>query len=102
MWANQSDNLFSQKNFVYLRYTPKQVLLIVLNFDGHHSRTMQIRIPEHALELTRLSEVPTVKGIDLLGYHPPITFDPINAHSNGVAIYLPKCSGAIFELKGES
>ncbi|MDR2962576.1 MAG: alpha-amylase family protein [Bacteroidales bacterium] len=48
MWQNES-NLDANKIYAFFRYTNKQKLLIVINFDKQNTHTFRLNIGEHAL-----------------------------------------------------
>jgi glycosidase len=50
MWKNYNGNLDSDKIFAYLRFSDKQKLLIIINFDMHQTHTFRLNIGEHALD----------------------------------------------------
>ena len=50
-----AQNYNSAKVYSYLRYTDKQKLLIVCNFDLNNSQDIKINIPEHALQAMNVS-----------------------------------------------
>lgn len=52
MWCNPWYSHFDpQFVYAFLRYTDKQRVLVVVNFNRHESRTVQVKIPADALEL---------------------------------------------------
>ena len=53
MWKNES-NLNADKIYAFFRYTDRQKLLIVINFDMQNTHTFRLNIGEHALEAISL------------------------------------------------
>jgi len=53
MWKNES-NLDDSKIYAFFRYTDKQKLLVVINFDMQNTHTFRLNIGEHALEAISL------------------------------------------------
>ena len=52
MWCNPWYSHFDpQYVYAFLRYTEKQRILVVVNFNRHEARTVQVKVPADALEL---------------------------------------------------
>jgi glycosidase len=91
MLANEHQPGFDTRMYLYLRYTDKQRILVITNFN-REERNIQALLPADLLQLLKLSG--SYQFTDLLSgasYHT----DDI---ANGIAIHLPAMSGMLLEF----
>lgn len=89
--------------YSYLRYTDKEKLLIVVNFD-RHARKAVVKIPREAWAAMKLDAEATYRFTDILGEKAPISVSvattlDANNPSAGVPIELPALGAAIFRIE---
>lgn len=103
IWANPWFTEFDpQFIYAFLRYTKKQCVLIVLNFNRSENRNIRVKIPADAQEVTCFS---TDKGldwnaIDLINEDvEPIHFDVTKLAIEGVRILISPSSVKVLELQ---
>ncbi|MDP2236189.1 MAG: alpha-amylase family protein [Bacteroidales bacterium] len=57
MWANPWYTEFDPRFvFAFLRFTEKQILLVVVNFHPAENRKMRVKIPQDAIQLSRIDD----------------------------------------------
>ena len=91
MLANEHQPGFDTRIYLYLRYTAKQRILVITNFN-REERNIQTLLPADLLQLLKLNG--SYQFTDLLSgavYHT----DNI---ANGVAIHLPAMNGMLLEF----
>jgi len=91
MLANQNQSGFDQLLYIFLRYTGKQRILVVTNFN-RSERSIQIKLPGDLLNQLNLSG--SKEFTDLLSNNKYNTDDI----SNGINITLPATSGVLLEF----
>ncbi len=92
------------KVYSYLRYTDKERVLVVVNFDRENSHDAVIKIPSAAWQAMGLQKNKSLKGKDLLGYHANIESSAADLLDEGdpykgFRLDLKPMSAHIFELK---
>jgi glycosidase len=89
----QLDNYPSKKVYAFLRYTGKDRLLIISNFDANHAQTFDIQIPQLAKDMMGIKDV----KLQLQhAYIPPHTSE--KAHVKGNTISIPANSALFIKL----
>jgi glycosidase len=91
--ANQQESNFSEKVYLCARYTDKQCVLIVANFD-RDEKNMCIKLPEDLLKILNLSG--NVTFADLLSgnnFHTP------DIGNNGLSIIISSMSGMLLNTE---
>jgi glycosidase len=91
MLANQPQQWFDERLYLYVRFTDKQRILVVTNFN-REDRKMQVHFPDDLQECLKISG--SLKFTDLLS---GAEFGTDNI-ADGVEIELPGCSGMILEF----
>jgi glycosidase len=89
----QLDSYPSKKVYAFLRYTGKDRLLIISNFDANHVQTFDIQIPQLAKDMMGIKDV----KLQLQhAYIPPYTSE--KAHVKGNTISIPANSALFIKL----
>jgi glycosidase len=89
----QLDSYPSKKVYAFLRYTGKDRLLIISNFDANHVQTFDIQIPQLAKDMMGIKDV----KLQLQhAYIPPHTSE--KAHVKGNTISIPANSALFIKL----
>jgi len=100
MWVNTYDVLPNRnKIFAYLRYTPDQKLLIVVDFSGQGSSILKIKIPEHAFIEMGFPDNSILEFSDLLWDTNPVQTSVSEVQQYGVPLPALDYGVGIFELK---
>ncbi|MDE7377452.1 MAG: alpha-amylase [Paraprevotella sp.] len=96
MYVNPAGDGFNpEKQYAFLRRSPKTLLLIVANFD-EQERTVSVRIPRHAFDFLQMKEKASIAATDLLtGRKENISFVP----DAPVTLTLPGNEGKILKIK---
>jgi glycosidase len=88
MLANQQQSGFNEQLYIYLRYTGKQRILVITNFN-RSERSLQVKLPDDLLKQLNLSGAK--EFVDLLSGTKLNT----NNIADGVSITLPPASGML-------
>jgi glycosidase len=89
----QTDTYPHQKVYSFIRYTPKERLLIVCNFDSHSEYQFNIQIPQLAVEMMGVKQInPQL----VHAYLPPNM--PEKAQVIGNKVIIPANSALIIQL----
>ena len=91
MLANEHQQGFDTRTYLYVRYTDKQRILVITNFN-REERNIQTLLPADLLQLLKLSG--SYQFTDLLS---GVVYHTDNI-ANGVAIHLPAMSGMLLEF----
>ncbi|SMO64752.1 Glycosidase [Saccharicrinis carchari] len=99
LWCNEHNDAFDgSKLYAFLRYTEKQILLVLVNFSDEKF-TGRIIIPAHAFVTMGAESKKFFKGKDILGEQNKISFPQEVAIANGVGFKIDAYSAGIYELK---
>ena len=99
MWANQDMHWYGAgKIYCYLRYINDQVLLFVLNFDKEKDIDVNLRIPEHAIDVVKLNNYLNLSFHEIYpgNEKPEISLQVIM--NEGIVIIVPAASGRVFRI----
>lgn len=99
MWRNLWGNLNGDKIYAYLRYTDKQKLLFVLNFDFHATQTFRLQIGEHAFETMNCPTEGTLQIQELFYRDFVDSFPMTDVLKDGLPISILPNSALCFELQ---
>ncbi len=91
MMANEQQPGFNQRLYIYLRYTDKQRILVVTNFN-RSQQTLQVKLPDDLLKQLNLTGKQQLT--DLLTGNKYDTDDI----AGGINIAIPASSGMLLEL----
>jgi glycosidase len=91
MMANQQDSGFNERVYAYLRYTTRQRILIVVNFD-REARPLNVKLPNDLRE--RLGLTGSVAFVDVLSE----TKFSTNDIAGGLNITLPPTGGVMLSF----
>lgn len=86
------------RQYAFLRFTDKQKLLVVVNFDAFSEKNFRLRIPESAWQAMQLSPEGTYRLRGVLFRNETIPFDARQAQNEGIPLHLPILGMAVFEL----
>ena len=91
----QGEGFDRHEQFVYLRKSEDELLLIVVNFDDKE-KDVAVTIPDDAFRYLKQIPLPQAKAVDLLTDKAlePIAFVP----NQPISINLPAWKGAIFQI----
>ncbi len=99
MWANKDKDFYKAgKIYGFLRYSDKQVLLIVLNFDHHNELTINLRIPEHALQLMQIDKDKIITFSEIYSEYPKKEIACKILMTEGVKLTLSASSGLVYKI----
>jgi glycosidase len=90
--ANQQESSFSDKVYLYMRYTDKERVLVIANFD-RSEKNIQIRFPNDLLKTLNLSGGQTFT--DLLNGN---NFYTADIAANGLNTLIPPMSGMLLRV----
>ena len=99
MWKNERGNLNADKIFAYLRYTEKEKLLFVLNFDFEHTHSFRLHIGEHAFQTMGSPLEGTLYISELFEKDFVDNFSMDEVLRNGLPISILPNSALIFRLE---
>ncbi len=103
MWANNYDTLpVRNKVYIWLRHSPKQKLLFVVNFDRHHDHNIKVKISDHALNEMGWFKCNYFEATELMWNTQKISFDRSQAAGQGLGIQLKANDALIFEIKSKN
>ena len=98
MWYNQDDSLINaNKIYAYLRYTEKQKLLIVVNFDSN-KQEFKLKIPQDALKEISLETKNEIIAKDILNNAFEVIIAPKQIESHGIELSLNAYESLILRL----
>ncbi|MBE0637614.1 MAG: alpha-amylase family protein [Bacteroidales bacterium] len=99
MWANPYESLpFRDKVYIWLRHSPKQKLLFVVNFDRNQRLAIKVKISDHALNEMGWYRCNEFEANELLWNTQKLMFSRTEAHNQGLAIELKPNDALIFEI----
>ena len=94
-----------QKCYTFLRYTPTERLLIVVNFDRDHAHDATLKIPEAALKTLGLPTAGQLRATDILLTQRELAVSAADlyapAPTSGLKVGLPPLSAAVFRLAAQ-
>ncbi len=91
----QSENYNDKKIFSYLRFSEKQKLLFIYNFDLEKSYKTEIKIPNDAFEIMKMNRFDTVTFLLILDNNIALTQET----DQTLKVNIPQNSVIIFEIK---
>lgn len=103
MFNAQHNGYDSHKTYAYLRYTDKQKLLIVVNFDEAQAKQVHIKIPANAFAAMNMSPDKTYQLQDILLSNQTHTFKPsevtdLQASEAGISLQVETLGAYIFTI----
>lgn len=98
MWKNYNGNLDSDKIFAYLRFSDKQKLLVIINFDMHQTHTFRLNIGEHALDTMNFKKEGKMKMKEIFEADFTDEFPMTEVLELGIPFSILPNSALIFEL----
>jgi glycosidase len=84
--------------YAFLRFTDKQKLLIVVNFDAFAEKNFRLRIPDAAWQAMGLDEKGAYQLRGVLFNDSTLPCNASEAQTEGVLLHLPVLGTAVFEL----
>jgi glycosidase len=90
----QNSAFDSRKVYAYLRYSAKEKLLIVCNFDQNQSKTFDLQIPEHAWQALGVANKKSLKMQEIFRDKRQTTLQ-----RSGVRLEMAPNSALVFTLK---
>lgn len=96
MYANESGLVNTDKIYAYLRYTKKQTILVVNNFDRQNGYRFKLVIPKHAVESLEISLGKKVISTDYLEGQVIINTTIERASGSGIDMEIKPKSSLIF------
>lgn len=99
MWANPYESLpMRDKVYIWLRHSPKQKLLFVVNFDSTRKHHIKVKISDHALNEMGWNRCQEFEANELLWNTQKIHFNRSTAIGQGLAIEIKSNDALIFEI----
>jgi glycosidase len=96
---SQNDQYDASKVYAYVRFTDKQRVLVVVNFDVGQSKQISLRIPANALAAMNLAADKTYQLTDALLTSQTATFKGSEASETGIRITIEPLGAHIFNLQ---
>ena len=97
-YANYNSDINLEKVFAYVRYSHKQKLLIVLNFDRLNGYCIKLKLPDHIFDFIGLPKQATYSSIDYFEEQMSICFTGISAVKEGIDMEIKPKSALIFDI----
>jgi glycosidase len=98
---SQNGQYDAGKVYAYLRFTDKQQVLVVVNFDAGQSKQINLRIPASAFSAMNLSTDKTYQLNDLLLTDKTTVFKASEVTDSGIQLSLEPLGAYIFNLQGK-
>jgi glycosidase len=103
MWANTYENLpVRDKVYIWLRHSPKQKLLFVVNFDRRREHNIRVKISDHALNEMGWHACTYFEAAELMWNIQKFSFDRSQATGQGLSIQLKANDALVFEIKSKN
>jgi glycosidase len=95
-WANQNTPGYDgNRLYAYLRYTSRQKLLIICNFDQHKTAQTSVKIPAHAWQQMEMVETRHYQFSDVFD----TSFQAEGVGLEGIPVTLPPLSVLMLEIR---
>jgi glycosidase len=99
MWANNYDTLpVRDKVYIWLRHSPKQKLLFVVNFDRNNTHNIRVKISEHAFNEMGWFKCDYFDAVEMLWNNQKFSFDRHTASHQGIHLELRANDALILEI----
>lgn len=99
MWANPHEVLHVRdKVYIWLRHSPKQKLLFVVNFDRRNGHRFKVRISDHAFNEMGWNRCHEYEATELLWNSQKLNFNRTTAINQGIPVELKPSDALIFEI----
>ncbi len=99
MWANNYDTLpVRDKVYLWLRHSPKQKLLFVVNFDRNNAHNIRVKISEHAFNEMGWFKCDYFDAAEKLWNIQKFSFDRHTASHQGIHLELKANDALILEI----
>jgi glycosidase len=95
----QNSQYDTGKVYSYLRFTDKERVLVVVNFDATQTKEVSLRIPANALAAMNLSADKTYQLTDALLTNQTATFKGNEVSEKGIQLAIPPLGAYIFNLQ---
>lgn len=99
MWKNYGGNLNADKIFAFLRYTEKEKLLFVLNFDFERTQTFRLMLGEHPFQTMNCPLDGTLTLTEVFENDFVDSFSMSEVIENGLPISIVPNSALIFRME---
>jgi glycosidase len=96
---SQNGQYDASKVYAYLRFTDKERVLVVVNFDANQSKQINLRIPANAFAAMNLSKDKSYQLHDLLLTDKTTVFKANEATDTGIPVSVEPMSAYIFNLQ---
>ncbi|NPA35548.1 MAG: alpha-amylase [Chlorobi bacterium] len=98
MWYNSDNPEFdSSRQYACLRFSGSECYLVVVNFSDEE-KSLRLRIPEHAFEVTNMGTKGYFKGKDILKGKTKVQFPSAVAVNGGLGMRMDAKTGVIIPL----
>jgi len=99
MWANPYESLHVRdKVYIWLRHSPKQKLLFVVNFDRQNGHRFKVRISDHAFNEMGWNRCSEFEAVEMIWNMQKLSFNRATASSQGIPVELKANDALIFEI----
>lgn len=99
MWANPHEVLYVRdKVYIWLRHSPKQKLLFVINFDRQNGHRFKVRISDHAFNEMGWNRCHEFEATELLWNTQKLNFNRLTAINQGLPVEIKPNGALIFEI----